>query len=265
MGQTIETVRKAVEVLRCFDGSTPDLGITEISTRLGHPKSAVHRLVRTLEESGFLERDPATRRYRIGLACFEAGSVYLRQRPVHRLATSILEELSRESGHSSYLGVLSAMDLVVLLAIEGTSPVRIVASAGDRFPAYACAMGKAVLAQLPRDDVERQLSGLDLKTHAGMEVRLKDLLKELEVVALRSYSTSIGEVYPGTASVSAAVKDGKGVAIGAICVSFPMLTNVEAEIGRVAPIVVEKARKLSDLARIQGRWVFHRSDQRSAR
>ncbi|MCR4397820.1 MAG: IclR family transcriptional regulator [Firmicutes bacterium] len=256
MAGTIESVRQAIRVLGCFDGSTPDLGITEISAMLGRPKSAVHRVVRTLEEAGFLEKDPVTRRYRIGLACFQAGSVYLKQHAVHRLAASVLEELSRESGHSSYLGVLSGMEIVIILAEEGTSPVRIVASPGDRFPAYACALGKAVLSQLPRDEVRRRLDGKTLKACTGATVALGRLMEELEVAESRSYSTSVGEVYTGTASVAAPVKDRRGATIGAICVSFPILGDVEVEVGRVAPVVVEKARKLSDLATAKGRWVF---------
>ena len=67
MSESIRAVERALDVLMCFTSQTPELTMTQISEMVGINKSTVHRLLATLEGKRFVERDPATGAYRLGI------------------------------------------------------------------------------------------------------------------------------------------------------------------------------------------------------
>jgi DNA-binding IclR family transcriptional regulator len=66
--RTASVVSNAIAVLRCFSVREPLLGVTEIAGRVGLHKSTVSRILATLEQENLVERDPQTRRFRLGLS-----------------------------------------------------------------------------------------------------------------------------------------------------------------------------------------------------
>lgn len=62
--RTLSSVRNAARLLKEFSLREPELGVTELSSRLGIGKSTVHRLLATLLNEDFVEQDPITGRYR---------------------------------------------------------------------------------------------------------------------------------------------------------------------------------------------------------
>src|SRR5581483_9174508 len=76
-GQTIGSVANALRVLQAFTLDTPELGIAELARELALSKATVHAVLATLVQQGFADRNPVTRRYRLGLKAFEVGNVAL--------------------------------------------------------------------------------------------------------------------------------------------------------------------------------------------
>src|SRR2546429_9948440 len=71
----IRAVERAVAILRTFSSGAPELSVSELGRAVGLHKSTVHRLLGTLERTGFVVQDPGTKRYRLGLPLFELGSM----------------------------------------------------------------------------------------------------------------------------------------------------------------------------------------------
>ena len=63
----IQSVTNALDLLEEFRGEDTELGVTELSKRLGLHKNNVFRLLATLEEKGYIEQDPGSERYRLGV------------------------------------------------------------------------------------------------------------------------------------------------------------------------------------------------------
>lgn len=63
---TVRAVDRALDILLCFTQGT-DFAMTEIAEKVGLHKSTVHRMLATLEERGFLERNRLTDRYHLGM------------------------------------------------------------------------------------------------------------------------------------------------------------------------------------------------------
>ena len=91
---------RGMEVLRVFTSADPVLGNREISDRSGLPKPTVSRITYTLTLLGYLSRDGATQKYRLGPGVLSLGYPLLASMQVRQIARPIMERLARETGCS---------------------------------------------------------------------------------------------------------------------------------------------------------------------
>src|SRR5579864_8943338 len=108
----VESADRVLRILESFGPRDPDVSLGELAERVALPKSSVHRLLATLIAHRFVDRDPVTRRYRLGIRLFELGSAAIHERGLHSAAQPHLEELSRTTGETSHLAVLSGIEAV---------------------------------------------------------------------------------------------------------------------------------------------------------
>lgn len=217
-GKSNQSVARAVMILDAFAaaGGDMELGITELSEMTGLAKSVVSRVVTPLVAGGYLEQNARTRRYRVGLRMFELGLRYLRRPGAREAALMLLDELVRETGHTAYLGELDGHECVVLAAVEGSDRLRVVVSAGERWPAHVMAMGKAIMARLDDDALEEFLVGGWPHHLDGWRILSPEALREdLELTRQRGYAVTKDDGYPGVWSVGAALFTGPAAAAGA--------------------------------------------------
>ena len=151
---SVGTLARGLDILELFAGESPELTQTEISDRLGLPVPTVHRLVKLLTERGWLVRDPATRRLRLGLGA-------ARLLPAVRLpdlAREPLRALAERTGETANLATLEGDQVLYLLSETGSHLLTLRSHVGLRLPVHATALGKCLLAQLD-DDAARDAAG----------------------------------------------------------------------------------------------------------
>ncbi|HEY8547065.1 MAG TPA: helix-turn-helix domain-containing protein, partial [Acidimicrobiales bacterium] len=146
-----QTVERAFEVLNCFRSGPSSLGLSEIARRVGLSTSIVYRLLRSLVDAGFLEQDPTTSRYRLGVGLASLTEVFFRQRRLD-LAEPELTRLSDRAGGSAGLALRDGRDALILVysptaAVDGRPDGR-----PRRVPLHLSAMGKVLLAYGDADD-----------------------------------------------------------------------------------------------------------------
>jgi DNA-binding IclR family transcriptional regulator len=145
---SVGTLARGLDILELFAGESPELTQTEISDRLGLPVPTVHRLVKLLTERGWLVRDPATRRLRLGLGA-------ARLLPAVRLpglAREPLRALAERTGETANLATLDRAEVLYLLSETGSHLLTLRSHLGLRLPVHATALGKCLLAQLDDDE-----------------------------------------------------------------------------------------------------------------
>jgi|RhiMetStandDraft_4_1073278.scaffolds.fasta_scaffold07321_3 DNA-binding IclR family transcriptional regulator len=153
---SVGTLARGLDILELFAGESPELTQTEISDRLGLPVPTVHRLVKLLTERGWLARDPATRRLRLGLGA-------ARLLPAVRLpglAREPLRMLAERTGETANLATLDGTEVLYLLSETGSHLLTLRSHVGLRLPVHATALGKCLLAQLD-DDAARAAAGAE--------------------------------------------------------------------------------------------------------
>ena len=115
---SIQTVSNALRLLEVFYDE-PELGVSELSRRLGLHKNNVFRLLATLELGGYVEQSSTNDQYRLGVRCLELGRAYERSHSLVERARPVLAELSAELGETVHLGVLrDDFDVVHLDGIQ---------------------------------------------------------------------------------------------------------------------------------------------------
>ncbi|MGE5740082.1 MAG: IclR family transcriptional regulator, partial [Betaproteobacteria bacterium] len=105
-GARLSSVANATRLMKAFSEGEYEIGISNLARRLGLGKSTVHRLASTLVAVDFLERNPETGAYRLGLALFELGMLVRRKMSFVNEARPYLRALMERTGESVHLTVL---------------------------------------------------------------------------------------------------------------------------------------------------------------
>ncbi len=217
---SVQSVRKAIDILSLFSHTRPQLGITEISKDIGLPKATVHGIVKTLVQQGFLTQDAATNRYSLGLRIYELGTILsgtlkinlVGHGPVHRLAQkhSVMVRLALWDHGSAFV----TMNRFPSTEVTQTQLL------GPRIPAYCTALGKSMLAFLSPDEQYRYLENTELAPYTPQTIVSRPaLIEELDLTKKRGYAMDCQEYVPGHFCIGAPIFNRTGLAIAAVSLS----------------------------------------------
>ena len=225
----------------------------ELGRRLGIHRTTVHRFLQTLARRGYAEQISDSDRYRVGLRVLGLASSTMAGLTVRDVAMPLLEALNHETNETVHLVMLDRGDVVTIDRIEAEHPVALRTYIGARRPAYCSAAGKAMLAYMPLEQVDRILArGMPLRTQNTITdpARLK---AELWEVTQRGYALDDEENLEGVRCAAAPVFNLEGRLSGGISLSAPAM-RVDAErLHELAGMILKAARDLSHLLGYQER------------
>lgn len=142
-----KTVVKSMDLLNLFLHE-PSLTLSELVSLSGMPKTSVHRMISSLEEMGFLNRD-SSGAYSLGLVFLEFGQLVADRLDIRKIAKPVMEELCREVDEAVQLIMRDGNEAIYVEKIEGTQTVRLYTAIGRRSPLYAGACARSILSFLP--------------------------------------------------------------------------------------------------------------------
>jgi DNA-binding IclR family transcriptional regulator len=229
------TVGKAFQILDHLSSSQSEVAPREVAQQTGLDRTTVYRLLETLVDVGVVARDPHTRRYRLGLRTLDYAAAALDGLEVRHVALSHLIDLERELvlepdgvERGIFVGVLDGPD-IVLVEMGWTRSVFARTGGRMRFPAYASAAGRCILAYMTPGE------RADLLSHVALEPRtpqtlttLSEIESRLEQVRSVGYDTSDREVFSDLVAIAVPVLGRSGNALASIGLSAPASsTSVE--------------------------------------
>src|SRR5436305_8665157 len=181
---TSQSLDRGLAILSSFHSDRPVIGISELSRGLDLSRSTAHRYVATLAKLGYLQQDPASRRYRLGPKVLDLGFSAINSMDLREVSAPYLRQLSDETGFTVNLAILDGTDVVYIERCRTAGPAQreidLNLHVGSRLPAYCTSMGKVLLAHL---DAERQRAVVDqvqFTQHGPNTLTQKeDLLAEL--------------------------------------------------------------------------------------
>lgn len=246
-----QSLERGLAILSLFTPDRPALGISELAGTLGLTRSTTHRYVATLARLGYLDQDAATRKYRLGSRVLDLGFSMLGSMELREIAGPYLRRLTDATGYTSNLAIRDDTDVILIDRVRGRPGryhhLEFTLHVGSRLPAYCSATGKALLAFLPRPDLEHLLDRVDLiqrgpNTLAGTGA----LLAELDQVRRTGIAVNDEELERALRSVAAPVRSRSGEVVAAVNVSIPWSPAPMSElVTRLEPILKATAGEIS--------------------
>lgn len=215
---TVQSVAKALRLIDLIATAPSEgMSLSDIARQAGLSKSAAYGLVRTMVDAGFLRAIEPGPRYGLGLALVRLGDQAARQVPMSQETAPILQELRRETGLTIRLARVDDGYPVFVQRYDGVGAVRFHAALGIRELPHSSAAGKAILAALPEETVQRIAAetGLPQRTRKTI-TDLPTLQRDLALIRQRGYAVDDEEDVEGVFCVAAAFYDHAGRCAGAV-------------------------------------------------
>ena len=213
--------RALLVLLRVAESPPPGLTLAECSSTLGYSKPTTLRLLRTLESRNFLRFDDELGVYTLGVANVQLGAEYLRRLDLRGAALPVMKQLVAETKETAHLGTLTRTDVVYIEVVDSPEPVRLFSRVGDFAPAYASAVGKAILAWLPADELDAHLpAALEARTSRTITT-IENLLEELSRTRARGYAVDDTENRESIRSFAAPIFDIGNKVVAGVSIAGP--------------------------------------------
>ncbi len=242
----IKTVINSLDLLESFKGEKSELGVSELSKILKLHKNKIFRLA-TLEYMGYIEQDPFTENYRLGLKSLELGQSFINHLRLLSIAKPVLKDLVDKIKESAYVGIIREKNLIYLDIVEADQVLRVASRVGNMLPVYASAIGKSQIAFESRENIEKMLPD-KLKAFTKNTITDKEkLFKELEKVKAQGYAIDNEELDEGIICVGAPLRDYTTHVIGGISISAPVIRTTPEKLKNLfIPLTVEASNKISE-------------------
>jgi DNA-binding IclR family transcriptional regulator len=227
-------------ILDAFVSPTTRLTLEQVARATHLPRSTTHRILDQLVKLDWLTHTAFG--YSLGRRALGLGGGDKVDNELRAATAPYLHDLQLRTGMVAHLGTLDEADVCYLDKIGGRFAGAVPSRVGGRAPAYCTALGKAMLAWLEPEEVDRLLAG-GLNRFTGRTIGdLGTLHQELHRIRVRSgLAFESGESFPAIACVAAAVR-GPDKPLGAIS----LVGDLTAPIERIAPLVLNAARAVSE-------------------
>jgi IclR family pca regulon transcriptional regulator len=243
----VEALGRGLALLDCFVAGPPQLTLAQLSERVGLTKGTTFRLLRTLEEAGYVRQDPVSKRYGLSLKMLDLQDASLSALEYPQLALPYLEELNATLGESVNMAALEGTQVRYVARVAARRIMSVNLHVGSTLPAHATSMGKILLAGLGAARV-RELYGegpLDRYTPTTT-TSVDALLKEVAEVERRGYAIADEELESGLRSAAAPVRAASGRVVAAVNVSTATGTvKREQLITELVPALIRTAAAIS--------------------
>jgi IclR family acetate operon transcriptional repressor len=244
----VKTVDRLVAILDCFSPGQQTWSLAELSAHLALPKSTLHRFLASLESHGILRRDPGDLRWRLGYRLFVWGSLAVESTGLRHVAGPALRDLVAATQETAVLTIYHDQEVVCIEKVETSHPVRVALKVGTRHPPHAGASSKALMAHLPKEEIQRIISdkGL-LKLCANTITDPGELWDELERVRQQGYAESHEETDPGAWGIATPIHDRNGSVIAAVGIAAPSSRFSPERLEQDVALCRQAAQRISTL------------------
>lgn len=237
----VQSVARALDVLDVIDAGGGELTLSEISSASGLPMPTIHRLVRTLVDRSYLRQLP-DRRYALGTRLIPLGNSA--REAFGSRSTPELAAVVAELGETTNLATLDGDQLVYVGQVPSPHAMRMFTELGQHVHPHCRAAGKALLAQLPDDQVRALLERVGMPAMTPRTITDPEvLIDELGQVRARGYATEDGEMELGVRCLAVAVPNADSRF--AVSISAPVTRMSTEQEQQALPVLSRVAGRLA--------------------
>ncbi|MEW6105443.1 MAG: IclR family transcriptional regulator [Bacillota bacterium] len=245
MGRLIRSVRQAFAILEALSLTSEGMGVTAVARQLALGKSTIHAQLTTLCQLGYVEKDPTSGNYRLGIRLFQLANAVPLVADLRSAAGPYLQQLVEKYQETAHLVILDGGEVLYVDKRESPRSTHVVSQVGRKLPCHCTGVGKVLLAHLPKDQlgsiIEKGLPRFTARTITDPH----RLYEELKLIQERGYAIDDEEIMDGLRCVAAPIRNYTGSVIAAISVSGPVSRMPLNQLPQIAKEVIDTANRIS--------------------
>lgn len=148
-------LERGLQLLLAFGEQHRKLTFAELHRLVDMPKATAYRVVQTLEHMGFLERNPRTSTFSLGMNVLRLGFEYIASLDVAQVGQPVIEQLRDSSECSSHLAIRDGRDIIYIARVSAAGSRINQVSIGTRLPAHCTSLGRMLLTDVTRAEFEQ--------------------------------------------------------------------------------------------------------------
>ena len=249
----VQSLTRGLSILETLSRAEGGLTLTDIGQRVGLAPSTAHRLLATLERTGYVYQAGDLGLWYVGLGAFTVGSSFLASRDWVAQSHPYMRRLMEQAGETANLAILDGTEAVFIDQVQCRETMRTIVRLGSRVPLHASGVGKAIFATLPDEQVDAILKVKGLPRITDNTITSPETMwAALRVIRQRGFSFDDAEHLVGTRCVASPIYDEHAECLGAISIAGPISRLPDARIRQLGPVVAHTAEEIT--RKVGGRW-----------
>lgn len=241
-----QSIERALKVLTAFSFDEPEKTLTQLTRELGLNKSTTQRILTALNVYNFVNQDPITKKYSLGIKLFELGSIVASQMSLRKQGVPIISQLASKFKETVHLSVLDGYWVLCLDKAEGSQAIRMHSRVGERGHVHCAGSGKLLAAYMDEAWVDQLITNVGLPRFTSQTITDPEVFKEhLNKIVQKGYSIDMGEGQEDICCIAVPVRDKTRQVIASISVAGPKNRVTNEMMLEILPELNEAAKTLS--------------------
>lgn len=239
------TALRAFRVLETVAGSSDPLGVGDIARLTGLDRATCYRMLRTIEQAGYIVRDSTTKGFRPSRRIISLAKNLMGDDESRMLVARTLKQISQVTGETSHFSEIDGDSAVLTQRSKGAQLVAVDFQIGERYPLHTTSVGKSILAHQDETALSsylnRPLTALTPRTITDPA----HLRKELQKIRETGIAYDHGELAEGMNCVAVPVHGAGGAVLAGISISGPDSRFTEEKLKHLAKVILEHSSQLT--------------------
>lgn len=242
----VPNLERGLLIIELLATHTHGLTLAEIIEALSISKSSAFRIVSTLIFKNYLQKNETTKKITLSRKMLTLGISSMNEQSIVELSIDVMRAMRDELKESVMLGVILGSKGTILEQVASSYPVKLFVEQGTQFALHSSVGGKSILANLPVEDLNETLKGMNLVKFTEKTIVSKvEFKKELKEVKELGYAIDNGEDIRGIHCVGAPIFNEYGYPVASIWITAPHGRLPENYFHKKGKIVAKYAKQIS--------------------
>jgi len=244
--EIVQSLLKGLVVIQAFNQDRPSMTLSEVATATGYTRAAARRFLLTLVSEGYAKQ--TNKQFSLTAKVLNLGFSYLLTQDIWQHGKPLMQQLVEQLNESCSAAVLEGDDVVYVARVATTKRIMSISlNVGTRLPAVATSLGRVLLAELPKVELDAFLDKSALKKYTEYTLIDKShLVENISQVKQQGYSIVEQELELGLTSIAVPVSDSAGDVIAALSISTHVSqTDKEHLLSDILPALKACADKIA--------------------
>lgn len=222
---SVQSLDRAFDIMEALCAAREGLPIHMLSEQTGLHKSTVHRLLSSMVSHGYVYKDEYTGKYRMTTKLYALSGQVVEHLDLVQIARYPMEELCHAVHETVHLVIPEGTDIVYVHKVEAEQgAIRMFSRIGMRRPMYCTGVGKAMMACMTDEQVDRIWEASDIQPYTSHTIMTREHLQGvLNAIRQRDCAFDNEENELGVRCIAAAIRDYTGNVCGALSISAPII------------------------------------------